>query len=229
MKKKTIFTALILIAFILAMAAYNSTTTSIRRKKEAFTDGTKQVLVLGDSSLNNEQYVPYRDAIPSLLKAKLAPPDYNVTVLAEDKARIKHVYRQLQEQKGLKVLPSVIVLSVGGNDILENGSAGVKTIFGEYERLIEHIKAQYPSLKKLIILDVYLPMSSEYSDYVPAIKEWNRLLETNFNSGNSGNSLVKLSELVGAAEDFINNILPSISGGKIITDAIVQRVQTQTK
>ena len=222
MKKKTIFTALILIAFILLMAAYNSTTNSTRRKKEAFTTGTKQVLVLGDSTLNNEQYVPYRDAIPSLLKAGLAPPNYNVTVLAEDKARIKHVYRQLQEQKG-KPDPAIIILSVGGNDILENSSAGIKFIFAEYERLIEHIKAQYPSLEKLIILDVYLPMSSEYSDYVPAIKEWNTMLSSDLNDEH----LLKLSELVGAADDFVDDIEPSISGGKIISDAIVQRVQTK--
>jgi len=215
MKKKTIFTALILIAFILAMAAYNSKTTSTRRKKEPFTDGTKQVLVLGDSTLNNEQYVPYRDAIPSLLKADLAPPQYNVTVLAEDKARIKHVYRQLQEQKGKQPDPSIIILSVGGNDILENSSAGIKTIFDEYNRLIEHIKAQYPSLEKLIILDVYLPMSSQYSNYVPAIKEWNMMLSSHSN-------VVKLSEIVGAADDFVDDIEPSISGGKIISDAIVQ-------
>ena len=220
MKKKTIFTALILISFILAMAAYNSTTTSTRRKKEAFTDGPKQVLVLGDSTLNNEQYVPYRDAIPSLLKADLAPPNYDVTVLAEDKARIKHVYQQLQQQKG-KADPSIIILSVGGNDILENSSAGIKTIFDEYNRLIEHIKAQYPSLEKLIILDVYLPMSSEYSDYVPAIKEWNIMLSSHSN-------VLKLSEIVGGADDFVDDIEPSISGGKIISDAIVQRVQ-QTK
>jgi len=223
MKKRTIFTALILIAFILAMAAYNSKTTSTRRKKEAFTDGPKQVLVLGDSTLNNEQYVPYRDAIPSLLKADLAPPNYDVTILAEDKARIKHVYRQLQEQKGKKSDPSIIILSVGGNDILENSSAGIKTIFDEYNRLIEHIKAQYPSLEKLIILDVYLPMSSEYSDYVPAIKEWNIMLSSHSN-------VLKLSEIVGGADDFVDDIEPSISGGKIISEAIVQRVQqTQTK
>jgi lysophospholipase L1-like esterase len=220
MKKKTIFTALILISFILAMAAYNSTTTSTRRKKEAFTDGPKQVLVLGDSTLNNEQYVPYRDAIPSLLKADLAPPQYNVIMAAQDKARIKHVYQQLQKQKG-KPDPSIIILSVGGNDILENSSAGIKTIFDEYNRLIEHIKAQYPSLEKLIILDVYLPMSSEYSDYVPAIKEWNIMLSSHSN-------VLKLSEIVGGADDFVDDIEPSISGGKIISDAIVQRVQ-QTK
>jgi lysophospholipase L1-like esterase len=224
MKKRTIFTALILIAFILAMAAYNSKTTSTRRKKEAFTDGTKQVLVLGDSSLNNEQYVPYRDAIPSLLKADLAPPQYNVIMAAQDKARIKHVYQQLQKQKG-KPDPSIIILSVGGNDILENSSAGIKNIFDEYNRLKEHIKAQYPSLEKLIILDVYLPMSSEYSNYVPAIKEWNMMLSSHSNDEH----LLKLSELVGAAEDFVDDIEPSISGGKIISDAIVQRVQTQTK
>jgi hypothetical protein len=222
MKKRTIFTALILIAFILAMAAYNSKTTSTRRKKEAFTDGPKQVLVLGDSTLNNEQYVPYRDAIPSLLKAKLAPPNYDVIMAAQDKARIKHVYQQLQQQKG-KADPSIIILSVGGNDILENSSAGIKTIFDEYNRLIEHIKAQYPSLEKLIILDVYLPMSSEYSDYVPAIKEWNTMLSSHSN-------VLKLSEIVGGADDFVDDIEPSISGGKIISDAIVQRVlQMQTK
>lgn len=216
MKKKTIFTALILIAFILLMAAYNST----KRKKEAFATGTKQVLALGDSSLNNEQYVPYRDAIPSLLKAILAPPDYNVTMAAQDKARIKHVYQQLQEQKG-KPDPNIIILSVGGNDLLQNKIADVKTIFGEYERLIEHIKAQYPSLEKLILLDVYLPMSSEYSNYVPAIKEWNMMLSSDLNDEH----LIKLSELVGAADDFVDDIEPSITGGKIISDALVHKIR----
>ena len=205
---------ILLLVFVVAMAAFNARHDSV---EEGFSNSDKATTVytLGDSILNNSGFVSPAESIPTLLNKS------GIITLAENGAHIKNVYNQFKavaEPADPKSL--VLVLSVGGNNILRNES--VETMKVEYTALISRLKTRFPAAK-IVVCDVYFPHETSLRKFDAAITAWNAWLQTTYGNNKVNNvSILTISKLLGSAEDFTSEVEPSAKGGLIISDAIIK-------
>jgi len=240
-------TYLIIIAFIIitvigCMMIY---------KEDVIIDGMEQrsspkIILLGDSVLNNKQYVPNDKSVGAFLKKSY--PDTNL--LAKDDAKIKDVYDQLKDAN--KQGNQFIFLSAGGNDImklidrygaparndnlLEKLRDKVDDIFSDYVKLVDAIQKKIPGAK-VGLFNVYYPVdySFEFNTDPKIIEKlityWNRKLTSKFISFNEDKVmlnnplLIRIDELLTEPGDFINQIEPSVTGGRKIATLMEKFVQ----
>ncbi len=162
------------------------------------------IVVLGDSILNNSSYVNADESILNLLKAKFS--DDNLYYFAEDGAKIKDIYSQLK--KVPTMTDGYCFISVGGNDILEQlrSQMNIKTLMTEYTTMLAAVKKQIP---QVYVLDIYVPPSLSQAQK-NALLEWNKLLPKP--------NLLKVSTVLTKPADFVYTIEPSAEGGKKIVD-----------
>jgi lysophospholipase L1-like esterase len=97
--------------------------------KEGLTN-INNVILLGDSVLNNSNYVPSGKSVGDILNSKLS----NVLNLAKDGATINDLYRQLDDIPiELDKAETFVFISAGGNDILnkrmELNPVDIKNLF----------------------------------------------------------------------------------------------------
>lgn len=213
------------------------------------------IFLLGDSVLNNTMYVPSNKSVGMMLKKRY--PD--TSLLAKDKATIKDVYSQLtkMDKKNKRVNANqFIFLSIGGNDIMglidkhgapaindnivENLRSKVDSIFSEYVQLVEAIQKKLPGAK-LGLFNVYYPVdySFDYNTDPKIIEDlityWNGKLSAKFISFNEDKVLlnnpllIALDEVLSEPADFINQIEPSMRGGKKIVTLIEKFIQKNPK
>jgi len=209
---------------------FNNTNTSNTSNKS----NTFNIILLGDSILANENYVinPSKNSVYSQLKEALnlkskksSNQSYTIYCYAEDNAFINDVYNQLNKLNSQDLNQSqtnIIILSIGGNDLINQTKTKLKQ---EYKLLIKSIQEKFPN-SKLIICDIYYPKSSYYNQFNDIIKNWNNFLSNLINQQNNENYssniiYLPLSILLTENSDFINSIEPSISGStKIINELI---------
>jgi len=236
---------------IIAVLAY-----MMINSQEVTIDGMEQritanILLLGDSMLNNTMYVPSNKSVDVLLKKRY--PD--TTLLAKDKATIKDVYSQLAAMDA-KNTNQFIFLSVGGNDIMElidkHGTparndntleklrAKLDKIFREYVQLVEAIQKKLPGAK-LGLINIYYPVdySFDYNTDPKIIEDvityWNDKLSAKFVSFNEDKVLlnnpllIALDEVLTEPSDFTNQIEPSMRGGIKIVMLIEKFIQKNPK
>ena len=87
--------------------------------KEGLTNDN-YVILMGDSVLNNANYVPEGKSVVDILKTKLS----NVLNVSKDGATISDLYGQLDKiPTKLNKAETYIFISAGGNDILSKGSS----------------------------------------------------------------------------------------------------------
>ena len=202
---------ILLFLFVVAMAACNS-----RNQNHLIEGFVQTVLLVGDSILNNSDFVSQPETIAAQLSDKGI---YSVGTLAQNRAQIKDVYKQIKKTpQPSSNKPFCIVLSVGGNDILQ-GHADTKLLAIEYSALVNHILGRFPETK-LVLCDVYYPFAPAYRKYDAPIKAWNAWLHTTYEH-NSNVTVLPLSTLLGSAEDFTSDIEPSAKGGALICEAII--------
>jgi lysophospholipase L1-like esterase len=178
----------------------------------------KNIILLGDSMLNNENYVNNMDTIASNIQK--INRDYNIYNYAKDNATIKDIYKQLTN---IDVsLNTYIFLSAGGNDILQSNfymdSKYIDKLFEDYKKLITLIKKKYPNVK-LTILNLYFPLNSRYKKYYNSIKMWNNTLEMN---KKIGYKVLDTNKLMTSPKDFVYDIEPSEIGSQKIAEEIVK-------
>jgi hypothetical protein len=249
-------TYLMIIAFIIiAVLGYITINT-----QNVTIDGMEQrtttnILLLGDSMLNNTMYVPSNKSVDMLLKKSY--PD--TSVLAKDKATIKDVYSQLTKMDTKNKNDNTnqfIFLSAGGNDIMglidKHGAPSINdnileklhekadSIFSEYVQLVEAIQEKLPGAK-LGLFNVYYPVdySFDYNTDPKIIEDlityWNEKLSDKFISFNEDKVLlnnpllIALDEVLTEPSDFINQIEPSIRGGIKIVTLIEKFIQKNPK
>lgn len=183
------------------------------------------IILLGDSILNNKKYVGLRESVPELFRQVLTEKniDAKIYLYAEDNAYINDVYYQLDK------LPyyltdnnnSVIFLSIGGNDLL--GGSNLDEMFLSYKKLVESIYIKFPNTK-LILLDLYNPyILSEFNNnhsFSNLINIWNNKLyefvpyfKSKISNNNKYIQIFKISNYLNDEKDFVNKIEPSYFGG----------------
>jgi hypothetical protein len=159
--------------------------------------------------------------------------DCKVVSLAQDKTTIGHTYKQIEEiPDSLNNTSTVLVLSAGGNDIIEDYINGpyeaeedqshLNRIFGSYKLLVKALRDKMDKAR-IVLLDIYYPTNNQYKEFYPLIKGWN---EMQFEYASTlNNSVVKISESLTKSNDFAFDIEPSDKGGKKVVEAILSSIE----
>ena len=191
------------------------------------------IILLGDSILDNHLYVPKGKTVEDFLQRSLDNPYIKIYNFAEDNSTIEDV---LNNQ--VKLIPdilnsssTIIFLSIGGNDIInkfiihskmrnDDPTFVLQTLFIKYKNLLDTI---HQKLKKtsLVLLDIYYPTNPLFHKYIPVLQKWNELLEKNITT----NRIIPISKNVRESSDFTNNIEPSEKGGEKIAKSIFQELK----
>lgn len=170
----------------------------------------KNVVLIGDSMLNNSAYVSQGESVPDLLSKKLVG---NATVynFAKDGSTIADCYSQLNKLSFDS--NTTIFVSCGGNNILNSRdqNLNITNLFSEYSQLLKSIKARLPNAD-LYVLNLYMPANGHYTSYKPMIDQWNKFLDDNASS--LGYKVLKTNDLLVAEDDFVYGVEPSFKGGK---------------
>lgn len=183
-----------------------------------YSSSDKNIILLGDSILKNNDYVTDQFSVENILRNKTECPVY---CFAKNNEMISDVYEQLNRVSiDWNKDSTQIFLSVGGNDILNNYSPEDE-LFSQYINLVYSIKSKM-NKSKIILLDIYYPNSDKYLSYWHIIKEWNnRLYNFVNNHSNKNIHLLHISNSVTEPDDFIYEIEPSKIGGEKIVDCIL--------
>ena len=194
----------------------------------------KNIILLGDSILNNSMYVKKDESIQNLLLNKA---DKNkIYYMAKDGAVITDIYEQFSTiPLEIDSDQTLFFISVGGNDILnkikkdniaKNMTNNLNKIFSAYKKLIKAIQTRFIK-SKIVLLDIYLPpsLTKLQNDY---ITQWNKLLsdysDNNNNNNNNIKNLITISLKLTNKDDFVNGYEPSPTGGKKIVDQIFYNI-----
>jgi hypothetical protein len=196
----------------------------------------KNIILLGDSILNNSMYVKKDESIQNLLVNKAGKN--KIYYMAKDGAVITDIYEQFSTiPLEIDSDQTLFFISVGGNDILnkikkdniaKNMTNNLNKIFSAYKKLIKAIQTRFIK-SKIVLLDIYLPpsLTKLQNDY---IKQWNKLLsdysDNNNNNNNNNNikNLITISLKLTNKDDFVNGYEPSPTGGKKIVDQIFYNI-----
>ena len=195
------------------------------------TQTQKNIVILGDSTLNNGMYVKKDKSIQQLLVNKGGKN--KIYYMAKDGAIISDIYDQLSTiPLEIDSAQTSFFISVGGNDILNkievdsnesNMTNNLNTIFASYTKLIKAIQTRFIK-SKIFLLDIYLPplLIKIQTDY---ITQWNKLLsDYSLDTDNNIKNLITISLKLTNKDDFTNIYEPSIKGGKKIVDQIFYNI-----
>ena len=178
----------------------------------------KNIILLGDSILNNSNYVNPGESVSDIIKSK----GRKVINVAVDNSKIKDINKQLNRiPSSYNKSNTYIFLSVGGNDILNLPSQNdeqINELFKEYLKNIKAIKNKFPK-SKIIALNIYHPPSSYYKIYYKSIDSWNKLLNQNTFDGYN---VLNIDEIIKTNNDLVNEIEPSKQGSTKIANAIMK-------
>ena len=184
-------------------------------------DGNGTLMLLGDSILANEKYVPEGKSLSYFLKKEVGS-DVEVTLFATDNYTIDDVYFQINSiHISYYSKKTSIVLSVGGNNFLTGTPLGLAK--KEYLFLIEHIRETFGECK-IYLVNLYLPFDPLLQKlYEKIVVEWNLFLEGVVDKGGA-NGIVDISRVITEPKDLVSKIEPSVIGGEKIAGAIVNEV-----
>lgn len=211
-KFTSILIILISIVIILSCAFYKSL-------KEGLTNNDN-IILMGDSVLNNSNYVPIGKSVEDVLKRKTD----KVLNVSKDGATINDLYSQLDKIPiELNKNNTYIFISIGGNDILNKGSQlNNQEIMNLFNKYMEFLKALRVKLggAKLNIMTLYLPANPRYESYKRSIEEWNRLINEYSNKVGEMYNVINLYSLLNKPDDFVYDIEPSESASEKIANII---------
>jgi len=190
-------------------------------------ENNKYIILLGDSILNNSNYVNEKLSVYNIVKNK----NLNTYLLAEDGATINRLDKQIEQ---LKEFPyeklnnnnTYIFISIGGNDILEGNISNNKkleNLLNNYLNKIKIVKIKYPKTN-LYLLNLYKPLKSKYEKYYKIIETWNNLLEKEKENNKNIYKILDISKIIIYPNDLVYSIEPSINGGKKIAEEILNKL-----
>jgi hypothetical protein len=195
--------------------------------KENFDFVKGNIVLLGDSILDNQLYVSSGKSVVKLIEERNSGETY---CYARDGAKIASVFNQIDFiPRGLN---ASIFLSVGGNDILshfdrcdecfnnKNIDDFLDSTFTLYKDLVKSIGIRSPN-NKIYLLDIYYPDSEQYMRYYPVVTKWNEMLYALAGEKNVVN-VIRISDLLTRGDDFSSDIEPSSKGGYKIADGILR-------
>ena len=180
------------------------------------------LILLGDSVINNANYVPADKSVVFLIKEKI-PKTYN---FAADGALIKNLYGQLDRIPAdllLNKKTTTAVISAGGNDILEaTQPADLHKLADELMDFLKAFKTKFPQITNINILNLYQPANPKFESYSTIITKWNDILEKGAANQIVPYKVGDIYALVSGPEDFVYGYEPSIPGGQKIATLITR-------
>ena len=168
--KKWLIIIIIIIIIILGFKSFpilfeSFTNTNVSDNKNQ----SKNIVLIGDSILNNSVYVFEKQSVPELITIGLIKDNSNRKCFnfAKDGSIISDCYNQLfklntgtNSETNIKT----IFVSVGGNNILNSfqsihsdSTIFINNLFAEYLKLIDAIKTACPSVD-IVALNLYLSL-----------------------------------------------------------------------
>ena len=218
-----------LILFIFAVSYWNTYCSSFI---ESFysNKSSRAIVLLGDSILKNNSYVPDGKAVDNILEERSLKNDKNIELysLAENNSKIVDVYSQINKiPLDINNKSTTIFLSSGGNDILsfyvdQHGDTSdtgfLNTMLAAYKKLVKSIQTRM-DLCQIVLLDIYYPTSNQFAQYKPILEEWNGLIADYARENSLG--LLQISQIVTSNDDFTLGIEPSEKGGEKIAQSIL--------
>ena len=211
-KFKTLLIIIISIIIILGCAYFKSL-------REGLTNNDNIVLI-GDSILNNANYVPSGKSVFDILKTRTN----NILNVAKDGATIIDLYEQLDKiPVELNKSETYLFISIGGNDILNKrlnlDSAEVTKLFNNYMEFLKALRIKLGNTK-INIMNLYLPSNPRYQSYKSSIDQWNKLIDINSNKIGEIYNVIGLNNLLTSPQDFVYDIEPSESASEKIANLI---------
>ena len=211
-KFKTLLIIIISIIIILGCAYFKSL-------REGLTNNDNIVLI-GDSILNNANYVPSGKSVFDILKTRTN----NILNVAKDGATIIDLYEQLDKiPVELNKSETYLFISIGGNDILNKrlnlDSAEVTKLFNNYMEFLKALRIKLGNTK-INIMNLYLPSNPRYQSYKSSIDQWNKLIDINSNKIGEMYNVIGLNNLLTSPQDFVYDIEPSESASEKIANLI---------
>lgn len=191
----------------------------------------KTIILMGDSILKNNSYVPPGKAVDNLIEKKT---NANVYSFAVNDSKIVDVYGQINKLPfNLNNDSTTIFLSIGGNDILQlfgendepsNYDHIITTMFKAYKKLIKSIQTRMDQ-SNIVLIDIYYPENIKYKQFQPVIQKWNeKIYEFSNDKTSNIEGIVQISEVINQPNDFTLGIEPSQIGSEKIANLIVQSV-----
>jgi len=176
--------------------------------KEGLTNNNT-VILMGDSVLNNSNYVSSGKSVVDILKTKTN----NILNVSKDGDTINDLYSQLDKIPiDLNRVDTYIFISAGGNDILNKRanltSAEVIKLFNTYMEFLKAFRAKLGSTK-LNIMNLYLPANPRYQSYKQLIDQWNDLINKYSNGVGEMYNVIDLNSVLKSPNDFVYDIEPS--------------------
>ena len=218
-----------LILFIFAVSYWNTYCSSFI---ESFSSNksSRAIVLLGDSILKNNSYVPDGKAVDNILEERSLKNDKNIELysLAENNSKIVDVYSQINKMPlDINIKSTTIFLSSGGNDILSfyvdqhgdtTDTGFLNTMLAAYKKLVKSIQTRM-DLCQIVLLDIYYPTSNQFAQYKPILEQWNSLIADYARENSFG--LLQISQSVTSNDDFTLGIEPSEKGGEKIAQLIL--------
>jgi lysophospholipase L1-like esterase len=197
------------------------------------------VVLLGDSIFDNASYVPGEPDVVRQVRARL-PAGWRATLAAVDGAVTRSVERQVA---GIPADATHLVVSVGGNDALQNSSlfrqparlvaeavaglAEVRERFAaDYGAMLEAVRERRLPVVLCTIYDARFADPQEQRLVVTGLSLFNDVITRAAFAGR--HALIDLRLLFSEPDDYANPIEPSAKGGDKIARAIVQAVSGNT-
>ena len=208
-KFRSIVIIIVSIVIIFSCAFYKSL-------KEGLTNNIN-IILMGDSVLNNSNYVPEGKSVYDNLKTKLN----NVLNVAKDGATINDLYLQLDKIPiELNSSETFIFISAGGNNILnKQTNTDIVQLFNSYMDFLNALRAKLNNVK-INIMNLYLPANPRFQSYKKTIDQWNNLINKNSSKVGEMYNVVDLNSLLTNTTDFVYDIEPSESGSEKIATLI---------
>ena len=179
------------------------------------------IVLMGDSIFKNDPYVEKGESVGDLLQDKQG----NSIVIAEDGAVIDDLDYQFGKiPNNFDNKNTKIIVSVGGNDILERYALSdtsktdyIDRIFSKYKGKIDELRNSCDC--EFILCNIYYPKSKDYKRYYKLIEKWNNKLERYAKKNKL--KVLNIDDTINKKSYFTNDIEPSAKGGKIITNNIL--------
>lgn len=177
--------------------------------KEPFSAESINIILLGDSILENSNY-----ASPSVANYLSQHNRTNVFNFAKDNSTIEDVSVNTIPDD-LNQIHSIIFLSVGGNDILQNKPDPEQN----YDILLQQLKTKM-NKTTIVLVNIYYPSAFYYRKvYADKIHQWNAFL------AGKDEDVLDLTKFMTDPSDFAYDIEPSVQGGEKISRNILNKCQ----
>jgi hypothetical protein len=189
------------------------------KRKEGLT--TKDnIILMGDSILNNSDYVEQNQSVYDILKTYTN----NVYNYAKNESTIHDLYLQLDKiPTNMNNSNTYIFISAGGNDILNKNKylnkQDIIQLFNTYLAFLDALRVKLGNAK-INILNLYIPSDPKFLSYKNSIEEWNLLINQHSNTVGKMYNVINLYSLLTTPEDFVYNIEPSAIASKKIANKI---------